>query len=113
MKNERILVTGATGMIGSFVARRAVEAGYNVRVLARKNSDRTMLQGVDVEYAFGDLADQSTLPAALEGVDGGIVKSTMASRSDIGKWNIRLPSVGILWIMLCLPFSFLPLESNK
>jgi nucleoside-diphosphate-sugar epimerase len=82
MKNERILVTGATGMIGSFVARRAVEAGYNVRVLARKNSDRTLLQGLDVEYAIGDLADHGSLPAALAGVD-----VVVHAAAHIGDWG--------------------------
>lgn len=69
MPRERMLVTGATGMVGSFVARRAVELGYQVRVLGRANSDRTMLEGLDVEYFTADLGDPESLPPAFDGVD--------------------------------------------
>jgi nucleoside-diphosphate-sugar epimerase len=101
MKSERILVTGATGMIGSFVARRAVEAGYNVRVLARKNSDRTLLQGLDVEYAIGDLADQASLPMALEGVD--VVVHAAAHIGDWGPAEIyrQINVVGLEHLLTC------------
>jgi len=101
MKNERILVTGATGMIGSFVARRAVEAGYNVRVLARKNADRKLLQGLDVEYAIGDLADQASLPTALEGVD--VVVHAAAHIGDWGPAEIyrQINVVGLEHLLTC------------
>ncbi|MDZ4848802.1 MAG: NAD-dependent epimerase/dehydratase family protein [Pirellulaceae bacterium] len=79
---ERILVTGATGMIGSFVARRAVEQNYNVRVLARPNSDRALLQGLGVEFAVGDLAHPESLPAALDGVD-----IVVHAAAHIGDWG--------------------------
>jgi nucleoside-diphosphate-sugar epimerase len=82
MASERMLVTGATGMIGSFIARRAVEEGYRVRVLARPNADRTMLQGVDVEYALGDLGDPATFPGALDGVD-----IVVHAAAHIGDWG--------------------------
>jgi len=72
MNDSRLLVTGATGMLGSFVARRAVELGYKVRVLGRANSDRTLIQDLDVEYVVGDLTQPESLPKALEGVDVGV-----------------------------------------
>jgi nucleoside-diphosphate-sugar epimerase len=82
MKNERILVTGATGMIGSFVARRAVEEGYDVRVLVRPHADRTLLQGLDVEYAIGDLSEPSSLSSALERID-----VVVHAAAHIGDWG--------------------------
>jgi nucleoside-diphosphate-sugar epimerase len=69
MNNTRLLVTGATGMLGSFVARRAAELGYTVRVLGRADSDRTMIADLDVEYVVGGLTKPETFPAALDGVD--------------------------------------------
>ena len=48
MPSERMLITGATGMVGSFVARRAVERGYQVRVLVRRGANREMLEGLDL-----------------------------------------------------------------
>lgn len=62
------LVTGATGFVGSHVARQLVAAGESVRVLARANSRRQALDGVAVEWAEGDLRDEASLDRALRGV---------------------------------------------
>ena len=82
MSGEKILVTGATGMIGSLVARRAVESGYRVRVLVRPTSDRKLLEGLDLEYVEGDLADPESLPAALRGID-----MVVHAAAHIGDWG--------------------------
>lgn len=62
------LVTGATGFLGSHVARLLVERGEQVRVLARPSSDRRALAGLNVEVAAGDLRNEHSLGQALEGV---------------------------------------------
>jgi dihydroflavonol-4-reductase len=62
------LVTGATGFVGSHVARQLVAAGESVRVLARASSRRQALDGVSVEWAEGDLRDEASLDRALRGV---------------------------------------------
>ena len=67
--SDRMLVTGATGMVGSFVVRRALEQGYQVRALVRADSDRSLLDGLDVEYTEGDLANYDSLQPALKDVD--------------------------------------------
>jgi dihydroflavonol-4-reductase len=61
------LVTGATGFVGSAVARRLIAGGHRVRLLVRPQSDRRNLAGLDVELALGDLTDPGSLAAALEG----------------------------------------------
>ena len=82
MPDDRMLITGATGMVGSFVARRAVERGYRVRVLTRPDSDQSLLAGLDVEHVQGDLADHDSLPPALDGVD-----VVVHSAAHIGDWG--------------------------
>ncbi|MFO1060606.1 MAG: NAD-dependent epimerase/dehydratase family protein [Dongiaceae bacterium] len=62
-----VLVTGATGFIGSAVARRALAAGADVRVLARPGGDRRNLAGLKVEIVEGDLRRPESLAAALDG----------------------------------------------
>lgn len=63
------LVTGASGFIGSAVVRRLLEAGHEVRVLLRPDSDRRNLEGLPVEVVTGDLTVPSTLPPAVAGCD--------------------------------------------
>ena len=63
------LVTGATGFVGSAVARRLLAAGHDVRVLARENSDHRNLDGLSVDIAVGDLTDRASLERAVRGCD--------------------------------------------
>ncbi len=63
------LVTGATGFVGSAVARKLLERGERVRVLTREGSDRRNLEGLDVEVALGELRDLESLKRALQGCD--------------------------------------------
>src|SRR5438270_12873115 len=59
------LVTGATGFVGSAVARALLARGHRVRVLARPNSDRRNLAGLAVENAEGAMEDPSSLARAV------------------------------------------------
>jgi len=62
------LVTGATGFVGAAVARALLRLpGQRVRVLARRNSDRRNLAGLDAEVAEGSLEDAASLARAVAG----------------------------------------------
>jgi dihydroflavonol-4-reductase len=65
---EKILVTGASGFVGSAVARRLVEAGYSVRALVRGKSPRTHLAGLDLNFFEGDLRDRQSVERAMAGM---------------------------------------------
>jgi dihydroflavonol-4-reductase len=62
------LVTGATGFIGSAVARRLLARGEKVRVLARAGGDRRNLAGLDLEIIEGDLRDPAARRKAVQGI---------------------------------------------
>jgi dihydroflavonol-4-reductase len=66
----RVLVTGATGFVGSAVARALVSSGSQVRVLVRSGSDRRNLQDLPAEIVVGDLTDRASLDRALRGCTG-------------------------------------------
>jgi dihydroflavonol-4-reductase len=63
------LVTGATGFVGSAVARALLARGEHVRVLARAGGDRRNLEGLDIEIVEGDLRDAEARKTAAEGID--------------------------------------------
>jgi dihydroflavonol-4-reductase len=66
----KFLVTGATGFVGSHVARVLLARGHAVRALVRPASPARALAGMKVERATGDLRDADSIRAALQGVDG-------------------------------------------
>jgi dihydroflavonol-4-reductase len=65
--NAPTLVTGATGFVGSAVARALVTRGHAVRLLARPASDRRNLAGLAAEVVEGDLTDAASLARAVAG----------------------------------------------
>ncbi len=66
-REERCLITGASGFIGGRLAERLASEGYPVRALARRSSDTARLASLDVEIVPGDLSDPSSLARAVEG----------------------------------------------
>src|SRR5712672_3922612 len=62
-------VTGATGFLGSHVARVLAEQGSALRLLVRSSGDLRNLQGLNAETAIGDLRDAGSLEKAMAGCD--------------------------------------------
>ena len=65
----RIFVTGATGFVGSHVARALAAAGADLRLLTRKTSRTEHLQGLSAELVTGDLLAPATLRGAISGCE--------------------------------------------
>ena len=62
-----ILLTGATGFLGSAIARELLSDGHEIKLLTRGNSDLRNIEGLDAEIVRGDLRDRETLKSALKG----------------------------------------------
>jgi dihydroflavonol-4-reductase len=65
-----MLVTGASGFVGSAVVRALLARGERVRVLMRPSSERGNVAGLDVEIAKGDLLKPESLGPAVAGCRG-------------------------------------------
>ena len=61
----RAFVTGATGFLGSHVARVLAEQGADLRLLVRPSSNLKNLEGLKAETAIGDLRDPASLEKAM------------------------------------------------
>jgi 2-alkyl-3-oxoalkanoate reductase len=64
---RRALVTGATGMLGSYLVQRLIDAGYGVRALARNPERAQWLRDAGADVVQGELADARALMAAADG----------------------------------------------
>ena len=67
----KVFITGATGFLGSYLARVLLSQNYDVRALKRPTSDLSLLgdAAAKIEWFDGDITDISSLEDAMEGVD--------------------------------------------
>jgi nucleoside-diphosphate-sugar epimerase len=82
MPTTTILVTGATGLVGRCLVRKAADAGYDVLAMVRPGSDRGPLEGIPVRFVDGDLARVETLPAAVAEAD-----IVVHAAAHVGDWG--------------------------
>lgn len=74
-----VLITGANGFVGARLCRTFLEKGVRVIAGVRRTADLSQLEGLKVEYRYGDVTQPETLPAMVSGVDyiihnAGVVK---------------------------------------
>lgn len=63
----KVLVTGATGFVGSHLTETLVKEGYEVKIMARQSSDTSLLEKLGVEIVRGDLTDVEAVENAFSG----------------------------------------------
>jgi dihydroflavonol-4-reductase len=63
----KVLLTGASGIIGRELARQMVENGFDVRALLRASDEAASLEGLDLNRVTGDTLDPESVQEALEG----------------------------------------------
>lgn len=77
-----ILVTGATGFVGSHVAEALREKGHTVRTIARATSDVAALKAWGVEIFAGDICDPVAVARACQGVE-----AVVHCAAKVGEWG--------------------------
>jgi nucleoside-diphosphate-sugar epimerase len=79
----KVLVTGASGFLGSHIVDACIEQGDTVRVLVRASSDISYLKKYNsIEYATGSVEDGASLLGAVDGIDA--VYHSAARSADWG-----------------------------
>ena len=68
----KVLVTGATGLVGNNVLRLLESQGHTTRVLVRSKSDPRPLQGLNPETYVGDIRERDSVQSCMESVDAVI-----------------------------------------
>ena len=80
--DDLLLVTGATGLVGSHVVQRARELGMPTRALVRESSDKQLLSEWDTDLVSGDLTDHESHARAAEGVT-----ALVHCAAKVGDWG--------------------------
>lgn len=68
MSGDLVLVTGASGFVGSAVARKLAAKGFSLRLTVRASSPRANLDGLSAEIVTADMRDAKALTDAMQGV---------------------------------------------
>lgn len=98
----RILVTGATGHVGSWAALALADAGHDVRLLVRNpaKAERVFaMHGRDVpEHVVGDVTDAVAVSAALDDCDGVLHAAAQVGVSDgpSGSYDVNVAGVHVV-----------------
>lgn len=81
MKQQRILLTGATGFIGYYIAHELAAAGHHFQALVRPNSPKEQLKKISnyIEFIEGDLLDYPSLESAVANCDLIVHAAAMVS----------------------------------
>lgn len=88
LPSETVLVTGATGFVGSHIAEACARAGFGVRYTARASSRLEWLADLEAVRVTADLLDRSTLPAAVDGVSVVVHAAGITRARDPDRYQI-------------------------
>jgi len=81
-KDGAVIVFGGTGRLGAPIVKLLVQAGEDVTVFARKDSDKSRLAGLKVDYVVGDLTDEKSVAAAFDSKKFRIAIDGSAQRGE-------------------------------
>jgi nucleoside-diphosphate-sugar epimerase len=84
-------VTGATGFLGQHLVRALADAGWRVRILARRPPLSPFWSGIEPEVVPGDLGDEAALRRLCEGADALIHNAGLISgdQAQLDKVNVE------------------------
>jgi len=90
----RILITGATGFIGGYLAESLINDGHNVKTLVRKDSNLAVLNNIGADIVYGDITDFENVYKSVNNCDlifhlAALTSHHKASKKDYINVNIN------------------------
>jgi dihydroflavonol-4-reductase len=91
---DKVLVTGATGFVGSWMTRYLLEQGHEVKILRRASSDISEIKDLPIEHCIGDVTDQKSIEIAAADVQSifhlaGFIGYSKKARPLMDKVNVQ------------------------
>lgn len=92
----KVFITGATGLVGSFVCRQLLENGHTIRAVKRTSSKMTLLEDIEqrIEWVVGDMNDTEFLEESLEGIEAVIHAAAIISFDK--RWEQKMYHTNVL-----------------
>ncbi len=92
----KVFITGATGLVGSFVCRQLLDSGHNIRAIKRNSSKMTLLEDIEtqIEWVVGDMNDTDFLEEALNGIEGVVHAAAIISFDK--RWEQKMYKTNVL-----------------
>lgn len=92
----KVFITGATGLVGSFICRRLLKNGHEIRAVKRTSSRMSLLEDIEsrIEWVVGDMTDTEFLEEALSGMDAVIHAAAIVSFDK--RWEDRMYKTNVL-----------------
>ncbi|MDB5369364.1 MAG: epimerase [Roseomonas sp.] len=92
-----VALTGGTGFIGRHVAAALARAGWQVRMLARRDAIHPLLATVPLELVLGDLGDEAALARLLRGADAIVHLAGLTKAPDLDAFlRVNRDGAGLL-----------------
>ncbi|OEK06728.1 NAD-dependent epimerase/dehydratase family protein [Roseivirga misakiensis] len=92
----KVFITGATGLLGSFICRQLLAEGHEIRAVKRNTSKMTLLEDIadKIEWVIGDMNDTVFLEEALSDIDGVIHAAAIISFDK--RWEDKMYHTNVL-----------------
>jgi len=92
----KVFITGATGLLGSFICRHLLQNGHEIKAVKRASSKMTLLEDIteQIDWVVGDMNDTVFLEESLAGVDGVIHAAAIISFDK--RWEDKMYQTNVL-----------------